>query len=331
MPDILTTGELLIDFSPVQIEGYPNALCPNPGGAPANVAVQVSRLGISAGFIGKVGQDDFGVTLRECLKENHVSTCGLVTDPNFRTTLAFVQLDKHGDRSFTFYRNPGADTQLRPEEIAQNEVESCTFLHFGSLSLTTEPSRSTTLDLIEKARKMGKLISYDPNWRPPLWPSEEVGIAGMKLGLSLCDILKLSSEELVLLTGVNSLCQGIEALHQMGAALVVVTLGPDGCAFSNGNGVIHQPTYDIPVVDTTGSGDSFWGAFLSRLYLGGYTTREKLRSLDNETLTEYCRFANGAGSICAANPGGIPALKDEAEISFCMKSYPLLERGFVLT
>ena len=183
MSQVLTTGELLIDFSPVNIEGYPSMFCPNPGGAPANAAVQLARLGVSAGFIGKVGQDDFGLSLKKCLEENNVSTKGLVMDKRHHTTLAFVQLDEHGDRSFTFYRDPGADTQLLPEEVNMEEVEECSILHFGSLSLTNDPSRSTTLSLVEKARKMGKLISYDPNWRPVLWPSEDEGVAGMKLGL----------------------------------------------------------------------------------------------------------------------------------------------------
>lgn len=210
------------------------------------------------------------------------------------------------------------------------EVEECSILHFGSLSLTNDPSRSTTLSLVEKARKMGKLISYDPNWRPVLWPSEEEGVAGMKLGLPLCDVLKISEEELALLTGQESISAGVEALHALGAALVMVTLGPNGCAFSNGHGLTHQPTYDTPVVDTTGSGDSFWGAFLSCLVKNGHTTRESLSALTQEELAAYCRFANGAGSICATHRGGIPALKGEEEIKACMEQYPLLETGFSL-
>lgn len=177
---------------------------------------------------------------------------------------------------------------------------------------------------------MGKLISYDPNWRPVLWPSEEEGVAGMKLGLPLCDVLKISEEELALLTGQESISAGVEALHALGAALVMVTLGPNGCAFSNGHGLTHQPTYDTPVVDTTGSGDSFWGAFLSCLVKNGHTTRESLSALTQEELAAYCRFANGAGSICATHRGGIPALKGEEEIKACMEQYPLLETGFSL-
>lgn len=324
MSAILTTGELLIDFTPVKIEGYHGLLCPNPGGAPANVAVQLSRLGISAGFVGKVGKDDFGDTLRECLEENKVSTTGLISDPDWRTTLAFVQLDKNGDRSFTFYRNPGADTQLNMNEVDMKEVEDCSILHFGSLSLTTEPSRSTTLAMVKKAREMGKLVSYDPNWRPPLWPSEEAGIKGMKEGLPLCDIIKISGEELELLTGTSSIREGVKVLHDIGITLVIVTLGADGCVFAGSGEPEHQPTFDTKVIDTTGSGDSFWGAFLSRIYLGGATTKEKLAALDNATLAEYCRFANASGSSCASRSGGIPALPTEEQVKEVMENYPLL-------
>lgn len=330
MPDILTTGELLIDFTPVKAEGCTGALCPNPGGAPANVAVQLTRLGVSAGFIGKVGKDNFGITLRKCLEQNHVDTANLVEDDDFRTTLAFVQLDENGDRSFTFYRNPGADTQLRTEEINMEPVKDCKILHFGSLSLTTEPGKTTTLNLVKEARAMGKCISYDPNWRPALWKSETEGIAAMKLGLELCDILKISQEELALLTGTDSIREGTQKLHEMGIILIIVTLGPAGCVFSSGGELVHQPTYDTKVVDTTGSGDSFWGAFLYQLQKNGYSSAEALKALTAEQLTAFCKFANGAGSMCASRPGGIPALANETEILDCMEKYPLLHTDFQL-
>lgn len=326
MPDILTTGEMLIDFTPVkEVKG---ALFPNPGGAPGNVAVQLARLGVSAGFIGKVGNDKFGRLLRCALYDNGVDVRNLVDDPQRPTTLAFVHLDDSGDRSFTFYRDPGADTQLRPEEIDMNLVKECKLLHFGSLSLTTEPGRSTTLDLVKKARDMGKIISYDPNWRPVLWPSEEAGVAGMAEGLPLCHLLKISEEELCLLTGTESISAGVKKLHDMGIILIMVTLGPDGCVSSYKSELRHHATFDTPVVDTTGSGDSFWGAFLSQLIQNGYDTPEGLENLDAEKLGDFCRFANAAGSTCATKPGGIPAIGDREAILECMEKYPQLERGF---
>lgn len=328
MPDIITTGEMLIDFTPVRAEGFPGAVFPNPGGAPGNVAVQLARLGVSAGFIGKVGSDSFGRDLRRCLEENGVDTHNLIDDQLFRTTLAFVHLSETGDRSFTFYRNPGADTQLRGDEIDLAPVEACKVLHFGSLSLTTEPGRTTTLELVKKARSMGKMISYDPNWRPPLWPSEEAGVAGMREGLELCHLLKISEEELALLTDTDSLAQGVEELHKLGITLVMVTLGPAGCVSSHQGKLSHHPTFDTKVIDTTGSGDSFWGAFLSQLVQNGFDTPEKLQELDQAKLAEFCRFANAAGSICATRPGGIPALADREAILACMRDYPLLETDF---
>ncbi len=328
MPDVIATGEMLIDFTPVKAEGLEGAVFPNPGGAPGNVAVQLARLGVSAGFIGKVGKDKFGRMLRCALYDNGVDVQNLVDDPQRPTTLAFVHLDKDGDRSFTFYRDPGADTQLRLEEIDMRLVKDCRALHFGSLSLTTEPGRTTTLELVKQARALGKIISYDPNWRSVLWPCEEKGIAGMTEGLPLCHILKISEEELALLTGTESLCEGVTKLHAMGPVLVMVTLGPDGCVSSYHGQVSHHPTFHTQVVDTTGSGDSFWGAFLSQLIQNGYDTPDKLDSLDQETLSGFCRFANAAGSICATKPGGIPAIAGREAILQCMDETPLLETGY---
>lgn len=328
MPDIITTGELLIDFTPVPVPQAPKAVCPNPGGAPGNVAVQLAKLGVSAGFVGKVGADSFGDTLRHCLEENGVDIHNVVVDRDVRTTLAFVQLDESGDRSFTFYRDPGADTQLRMEEVDGEALEECNVLHFGSLSFTTEPSRSTTLEMVKRARRLGKLVSYDPNWRPALWASAEEGIKAMSMGLELCHMLKISEEELALLSGTDSIVEGVQAIHKLGVSLIMVTLGPDGCVSSLHGQLSHHPTYDVDVVDTTGSGDSFWGAFLSQLVQNGYGSPEKLDSLDQSSLAGFCRFANAAGSMCASRPGGIPAIAQREEILNCMENCPILETDF---
>lgn len=330
MPDIITTGELLIDFSPVKAPGVENAVCPNPGGAPGNVAVQLARLGVSAGFIGKVGDDSFGHTLKDCLEENGVDVSNVVVDENVRTTLAFVHLDSEGDRSFTFYRDPGADTQLREDEVDKSALRECKVFHFGSLSLTTEPSRTTTLNMAREAKAMGKIISYDPNWRPALWKDPEAGIEAMGLGLELCQVLKISEEELALLTGTDSIVEGVKALHAKGVVLALVTMGPDGCVSSMKGRLRHHQTYDVKVVDTTGSGDSFWGAFLSQLVQNGYDTPEKLAELGQEELAGFCRFANAAGSMCASKPGGIPALAGREDILRCMDEVDVLERDFRL-
>lgn len=330
MADIITTGELLIDFTPVKAPGVENAVCPNPGGAPGNVAVQLSRLGVPAGFIGKVGDDAFGRTLKSCLRDNGVDVQNVIVDENVPTTLAFVHLDRDGDRSFTFYRNPGADTQLREDEVDKSAIAECRVFHFGSLSLTTEPGRTTTLKLVKEARDLGKVISYDPNWRPALWKDQEAGIAAMGLGLTLCHVVKISEEELSLLTGTDSIAEGVRAIHKRGPQLALITLGPDGCVSSMNGQLCHHPTYDVKVVDTTGSGDSFWGAFLSQLVQNGYDSPEKLHKLTQEELSGFCRFANAAGSMCASRPGGIPAIADREEILRCMEETELLETDFRL-
>lgn len=330
MADIITTGELLIDFTPVKAPGFENAVCPNPGGAPGNVAVQLARLGVQAGFIGKVGDDNFGRALKSCLEDNGVDVHNVVVDENAHTTLAFVHLDREGDRSFTFYRDPGADTQLRGDEVDQSALKECKVFHFGSLSLTNEPSRTTTLDMAKKARDMGKIVSYDPNWRPALWKDAGAGIEAMGLGLTLCHVLKISEEELSLLTGTDSVAEGVRAVHEKGVKLVLVTMGPDGCVSSLKGRLSHHPTYDVKVADTTGSGDSFWGAFLSQLVQNGYDTPDKLDGLGQEELSGFCRFANAAGSVCATKPGGIPALAGREDILRCMESTEVLETGFKL-
>lgn len=330
MLDIITTGELLIDFTPVKAPGVENAVCPNPGGAPGNVAVQLARLGVSAGFIGKVGNDSFGHTLISCLKENEVDTYNVVMDDNVRTTLAFVHLNQDGDRSFTFYRDPGADTQLREDEVDRETLKECKVFHFGSLSLTTEPSRTTTLNMAKEANALGKIISYDPNWRPALWKDQKAGIEAMRLGLELCHVLKISEEELALITDTDSIAEGVRALHDMGVVLALVTMGPDGCVSSLKGQLKHHPTFDVKVVDTTGSGDSFWGAFLSQLVQNGYDTPDNLEDLGQEELESFCRFANAAGSMCASKPGGIPALAGRDEILRCMEEVDVLETGFRL-
>lgn len=321
MAGLAALGELLIDFSPCGVSANRQPLFErNPGGAPANVAVQTTRLGVPGAFIGKVGQDDFGRFLKTTLDEAGVDTRGLVLDPAFHTTLAFVQLDRHGDRSFSFYRDPGADTQLRPEEICEAVFSSCDLLHYGSLLFTTEPGRSTTYQLLQRARSEGKLLSYDPNWRAPLWDDEARGIAEMKAGLPFAHIVKVSEAELPLLTGETDIRRGLAALHAAGPAVAALTLGPDGCVVSCKEGCVHCPTFDTVVTDTTGSGDSFFGAFLSCILKSGKHPEE----LSLEELADFAVYANAAGSLCASGTGAIPSLPDDEAVRACMASTPRL-------
>jgi len=309
-PAVLCLGELLIDFTPV-----PGGLFrPNPGGAPANVAVQLSRLGIPAAFMGKVGRDAFGQMLKECLEGEGVSTAGLILDPRHPTTLAFVHLDGRGERSFSFYRSGCADTQLCPEELREELIEECAVLHFGSLTLAEEPGRGSTLLAVNSARGKGKLIACDPNWRPLLWPSQEEGVRQMRACVSLSDAVKVSEEELALISGSGDVTEGIRRLHGLGPALVAVTMGGQGCRLSGGGTSVHVPARSVSVKDTTGCGDSFWGALLSRLLALGCTGREELSRLTVSDLTELARFGNAAGALCATRSGAIPALPRREDV-----------------
>lgn len=322
MADLVSMGELLIDFTPVgETEDGRLLFARNPGGAPASVAVQAHRAGVSAGFLGRVGLDMFGSFLADTLKGCGVDTRGLSQDPDYATTLAFVQLSPEGDRDFSFYRNPGADTRLSFAEVDLSIVEECKLLCFGSLLLTAEPSRSAVHQLVDHARALGKITAYDPNWRPPLWKGREAeGVAQMKSLVPKADIMKISGEELELLTGKEVVEEGAWALLEQGVSLVVVTLGARGCkAFAPGL-TLEKPTYDTKVKDTTGSGDSFFGALLAKVILSG----KRPDQLSPEELGDFLDFANAAGSTCATKTGAIPALPTTEEIEACRKSVPLL-------
>lgn len=322
MADILSMGELLIDFTPVgQTEDGRLLFARNPGGAPANVAVQAKRAGVSAGFLGRVGKDMFGDFLVSTLRDCGVETQGLSQDPDYATTLAFVQLNDQGDRDFSFYRNPGADTRLSFEGTDLSLVDNCKLLCFGSLLMTAEPSRSAVEQLVDYARKQRKITAYDPNWRPPLWKGrEEEGIARMKSLIPKADIMKVSDEELALLTGKDSVEEGAWALLEQGVSLVVVTMGPKGCrAYTPGN-TLEKNTYDTHVKDTTGSGDSFFGALLAKIVLSG----KRPAQLSQEELADFVDFANAAGAVCATKTGAIPALPEMEAIEECRKTVPLL-------
>ena len=322
MAQLLSMGELLIDFTPVgQTEDGRLLFARNPGGAPANVAVQAQRAGVSAGFLGRVGKDMFGDFLVKTLRDCQVDTAGLSQDPDYATTLAFVQLNDQGDRDFSFYRNPGADTRLSWENTDLSLIDGCRLLCFGSLLLTAEPSRSAVEKLVAYAKEQGKITAYDPNWRPPLWKGREAqGVERMKSLIPLADIMKVSDEELALITGKEDLEAGAAALLGQGVSLVVVTQGPKGCAVFTQGFHFTQNTYDTRVKDTTGSGDSFFGALLAKIVLSG----KKPGELSREELSDFVDFANAAGSTCATKTGAIPALPTTAEIEACRKSTPLL-------
>lgn len=322
MAEILTMGELLIDFTPSgNTEDGRLLFSRNPGGAPANVAVQALRAGTPSGFLGRVGNDMFGNFLVSTLKACGVETAGLSQDRECATTLAFVQLNESGDRDFCFYRNPGADTRLRFEEVDLTLIDRCKLLCFGSLLLTAEPSRTAVEKLVDYARGKGKITAYDPNWRPSLWGSQEEGVSRMRSLIGKADVMKVSDEELALLTEKEQMAKGAQTLLSQGVSLVVVTLGPKGCAVFTPNFSFEKNTYDTKVQDTTGSGDSFFGALLAKLVQSGKRPQE----LTEEELSEYVDFANAAGAVCASGIGAIPAIPHAEAIEECRRTVPLLK------
>lgn len=321
MSQLLSMGELLIDFTPTGKTPDGRLLfARNPGGAPANVAVQARRVGVTSGFLGRVGKDMFGDFLAATLRDCGVDTAGLSQDETAATTLAFVQLSENGDRDFSFYRDPGADTQLRFEAVDLSLVERCDLLCFGSLLLTNDPSRTAVQKIVAHARALGKITAYDPNWRAPLWPSREEGVRQMRSLIPYADVMKVSDGELTLLTGQENLEDGARALLEQGVSLVVVTLGAKGCAVFSKSFLVRRYTYDTKVVDTTASGDSFFGAFLSKIILSGKRPAE----LTETELADFIDFANAAGAVCASRQGAIPALPTTEEILRCRENVPPL-------
>jgi fructokinase len=316
MYDVCALGELLIDFTPSGLNEEGMCLfARNPGGAPANVLVQLGRLGGKGAFIGKVGEDDFGRFLDRVLQENGVDTAGLIRSPEYNTTLAFVHLNPRGDRSFSFYRRQGADLMLGFEEVNRSLIDNSRIFHFGAVSITGEPCRTTVRRAAEYARERGKILSCDPNYRPLLWKDEAEAFREISALIPFADILKVSEEELALLAGGRDLEKGAALLAAKGPAVVLVTLGPEGAFYYRGGSEPLRgtlPAYSaVKTIDTTGAGDSFFGAFLYRL-------REKskadLRVMAKAELEEAVDFANAAGSLTTAKKGAIPAMPGTGEI-----------------
>ena len=312
MSDVLTLGELLIDFAPFSTNeaGYP-ILSANPGGAPGNFLAALTKYGMRTAMIGKVGDDMFGRLLVKTVREAGIDVSGIIIDPDQFTTLAFVSLDENGNRDFSFARKPGADTCITPEEVDEAMIEDTKVFHFGTLSLTNEPAISATRKAIALAKEKGKIISLDPNLRKPLWKSEEDAKTAIEWSLRQADIIKISDEEVEFLWGLSPEEGAEKLLKEYGASLVYVTLGPKGCyaATQNVSCQVASPHIDH-VVDTTGAGDIFGGSAMSRFLV----LEKKADELTEEDLYNIVRFACTAASLSTRKHGGINSIPEEEEV-----------------
>ena len=326
MPDAICLGEALIDFialeagaSLMDVSGFKKA----PGGAPANVAAGLSKLGNPSAFVGKVGDDPFGRFLARTFAENGVDTSRMLFDPTVRTGLAFVSLTADGVPEFMFYRNPSADMLLAPEELDAEFIKSARAFHYGSITLISEPSKSATEAAIGHAAESGLLISYDPNLRRPLWPSEAQAREQMLAAMAHPDVVKLSDEELEFLTGTSDLPKGAGRLTGAypNIKLVAVTLGDRGCYFRTENAEGSVPAFSVHAVDTTGAGDGFVAGMLSCL-LSSVSKSEEIGLLGREELSRMFRFANAVAAVTTTKRGAITALPTRAEVEDLLRSGP---------
>lgn len=316
MFSVTALGEVLIDFTDHGVSANGQKLFErNPGGAPANVLVALQKLGHKTAFIGKVGTDMHGEFLRQTIAENGVNCDGLVSDPNFFTTLAFVALDDKGDRSFSFARKPGADTQLKPEDLPKDVIAESKVFHVGSLSLTDEPARSATLEALKLAEAAGCVMSYDPNYRDSLWPSAEAASKQMRSLIPYMDLVKISAEECPMVTDFAEPADAAKALLDAGVSVVVVTLDADGAfvATKDGSELVHS--FRVDAVDTTGAGDSFWGGFLCAFC----ESEKKPSEITLEDAVSFARFGNGVASLCVRTRGAIPAMPEREAVEALLK------------
>ena len=316
MYDVIALGELLIDFASksVDADGYPT-MAANPGGAPGNFLAALNAYGAKTGFLGKVGDDTFGHLLLGTLNGAGIETRGIVVDPDVFTTLAFVTFDDKGDRSFSFARKPGADTQLRWEEVDKTMIDEAKVFHFGTLSLTGEPARTTTQKAVAYAKEQGKLITYDPNLRKPLWKTEEEAKEQILWGLYQADVVKISDEEVEFLWNCTPEEGADKLLNEYGVSLAMVTLGPKGCYLKTANAVCNAPGPKVSPIDTTGAGDIFGGSAVSRLL----ELNKPVAELTAEDLAYIGCFATTAASLSTEFVGGIPSIQDKAVVLERMK------------
>ncbi|WP_077610282.1 carbohydrate kinase family protein [Clostridium sp. Marseille-P2415] len=309
--DVIALGELLIDFTENGQSGQGNQLFEaNPGGAPCNVLSMLNKLGYRTAFIGKVGKDFFGLKLKDTLEQQGIDARNLILDPEVHTTLAMVHTLEDGDREFSFYRNPGADMMLKREEIQPDILKNTRIFHFGTLSMTHEDVRDATKYAVGMAARYGAMISFDPNLRPPLWNSMDEAREQVNYGLSKCQILKISDNEIQWLTGEEDYDRGVEKIRsQYDIPLILVSMGKCGSRAYYEDMIVEAAPYLMPeTIETTGAGDTFCACVLHYVLLHG------LGGLTKSNIAEMLNFANGAAAIVTTRKGALKVMPERAEI-----------------
>ena len=321
--DVTALGELLIDMTNNGKSEQGNVLYEaNPGGAPCNVLAMLKKLGHRVGFIGKVGDDIFGHELKAVLEETGITTDGLVIDKDVRTTLAFVKTFEDGDRDFSFYRNPGADMMLTKEEISDGLLKNTRIFHFGTLSMTHEGVREATIHAVKTAKEAGALISFDPNLREPLWKSLDEAKEQVLKGMSYCDFLKISDNEIQWLTGEEDYTEGIKKIYEKyDIPLITVSLGKEGSRVyyrkdRNSDDFVMveaAPFLQENTIETTGAGDTFGGCILH------FILEKGLDDLSEADLKEMLTFANAAASLITTRRGALRVMPEAEEVRALIK------------
>lgn len=311
--DVVALGELLIDFTGSGDSSQGNPLFEaNPGGAPCNVLSMLQNLGNNTAFIGKVGNDFFGRMLKERIEKQGIDSIGLVFDEDVNTTLAFVNKLPNGDRDFSFYRKPGADMMLTVADVekAADLIKSADIFHLGTLSMTDEPAKAATIRAVEIARENGVTISFDPNYREPLWKSESDALEAMKFGFENCDILKISDNEIQLFTGIKDIEEGAKKIKKdYDIPIVFATLGPDGSIALYKDIAVKKDGYRNPAtIETTGAGDTFCACAID------YIHKKGLDNLTEEGLIKCLSFANAAASIITTRKGALSVMPTKEEV-----------------
>lgn len=309
--DVTALGELLIDFTENGSSSQGNPVMEaNPGGAPCNVLAMLERLGKKTAFIGKVGKDMFGIQLKTAVEEVGIDTRNLIMDENCHTTLAFVHTYPDGDRDFSFYRDPGADMMLTKEEVQKDLIEASRIFHFGTLSSTHEGVREATRYAIELAKEAGCIVTFDPNLRPPLWKSLEDARAEIEYGMSKCDVLKISDNEVEFMCGTTDYNKGAAMLQEKyNIPLILITMGKDGSrAYYKDMIVEAAPFLQENTIETTGAGDTFCASTLN------YVLDHGLENLTEENLKELLTFANAAASLITTRKGALRVMPTREEV-----------------